>query len=149
MRGPRQRRSRLGAFRPTPLYLLAAGVFVAHQLAQKLLGWTLPFLDAYLDAFLSIPLLLGLASAERRWLLGPRGWDGFHAIEVAAMTLALALVFEELFPRLDPERQTRDAWDYAVYALGGLAYWWGSRSVDSGTTSPASVSSRRQRRDIG
>ena len=118
------------AFRPTPAYALALLAFLAHQLSQKLLGARVPLLDGYLDPFLSIPLLLGLAAAEQRWL----GWRGaneaFDPVEVAAMTTALAVLFEEGFPRIDPTRQTRDVWDYAAYAAGGVAYWWFSRKRD-------------------
>ena len=114
------------AFRPTPLYLLAVALFVAHQLSQKFLGVRLAFVDDYLDPFLSIPLLLGLARAERRWLFGAGDGGPFGAVEVAAMTLFLAVLFEEGFPRLDPARQTRDAWDYLAYGLGGVAYYVGS-----------------------
>lgn len=106
-------------------YGLCVLAFAAHQLAQRGLGWQTPLVDAYLDPLLAIPLLLGLAAVERWWLRG-RGrvaWRGFSAVEVAAMTLALALVFEELFPRLDPLRQVRDAYDYIAYALGGALYY--------------------------
>ena len=115
------------AFRPTPVYALALLTFLTHQLSQKLLGARWPFLDSYLDPFLSIPLLLGLAASEQRWLGWRGGDEPFSAVEVAAMTLALAVLFEEGFPRLDPARQTRDVWDYVAYALGGGAYWWFSR----------------------
>ena len=115
------------AFRPTPAYATAAVLFLGHQLSQKLLGVRLPLADAYLDPLLSIPLLLGLAWAEQRWLGWRAGDEPFTAVEVAAMTLALAVLFEEGFPRIDPARQTRDPWDYLAYAAGGLAYWWFSR----------------------
>ena len=115
------------AFRPSPLYAAALALFLAHQLSQKLLGWTQPILDGYLDPFLSIPLLLGLAWAEQRWLLRRRADEPFTAVEVVAMTAALAVLFEEGFPRIDPERQTRDVWDYVAYGLGAVAYWGASR----------------------
>ena len=115
------------AFRPTPTYALALFAFLTHQLSQKLLSVQVPLLDSYLDPFLAIPLLLGLAAAEQRWL----GWRGakepFGIVEIVAMTAALALLFEEGFPRIDPARQTRDVWDHVAYAVGGGAYWWFSR----------------------
>ena len=121
-----------GAFRPSPRYAVALVTFLTHQFAQRFLAVRLPLADAYLDPFLCIPLLLGLALAEQRWL----GWRGaaepFSAIEIAAMTLALAVLFEEGFPRIDPARQTRDPWDYLAYAAGGLAYWGFSRQRKRG-----------------
>lgn len=105
-----------------PAYLACVVLFVGHQVAQGALGRTCRLVDGYLDPFLSIPLLLGLAEAERRWLLRGRGWRGFSALEVAAMTAALAALFEYGFPRLDPARQIYDPYDFLAYAFGGLAY---------------------------
>ncbi len=107
-------------------YTACALAFVAHQIAQRLLGISVPLLDAYLDPFLAVPLLLGLAALERWWLRtrSRSTWRGFTGAEVAAMTIALALVFEELFPRLDPLRQVRDGWDYLACGAGGLLYYF-------------------------
>lgn len=123
----RRRAGPLAAFRPTPAYLTAAALFLLHQGLQKGLGVGLPLIDDYLDPLLSIPLLLGLAAAEQRWLLGRGADEPFTGVEVLAMTTALALLFEEGFPRIDPARQTRDPWDYLAYATGGLAYYWLTR----------------------
>ncbi|MFK8056178.1 MAG: hypothetical protein AB8F78_08690 [Saprospiraceae bacterium] len=112
------------AFRPSPVYLLALSTFVGHQFIQKILGWSIPFVDSYLDPFLSIPLLLGLAAAERNWLFGEAHWAGFKGVEIIAMTVALAVLFEEGFPWLDPVGQTRDIYDYVAYAFGAVAYYF-------------------------
>ena len=107
------------AFAPSPGWLLAAALLLVHQVVQRGLGVELPVVDDYLDPVLAVPVLVGLAHAERRWLLGAR-WGGFQTWELLGITLAIAVVGEELFPRLDPLRQTRDPWDYPAYALGGL-----------------------------
>lgn len=113
------------AFAPLlrPAYLACAALFVVHQVAQAWLGQTAWLIDGYLDPVLSIPLLLTLGEVEQRWLLRTRDWRGYSAVEVAAMTTALALVFEYVFPRLDPARQTYDPWDFVAYALGGGIYY--------------------------
>ena len=120
------------AFRPTIVYAAAAVLFLAHQFLQKALGLGLPLVDDYLDPLLSIPLLLGVALAEQRWLGLRDRREPFTAVEVAAMTVALAVLFEEGFPRIDPARQTRDPWDYLAYAVGGVAYGWFSRQRNRG-----------------
>ena len=122
------RRSFRTAFTPSPAWLFAFVVFVGHQVLQRGFGVSLPFVDSYLDPFLSIPLLLGLVQAERQWLLGEEGEaTTFNGWEIAGMTLALALLFEEGFPRWDDARQVRDGWDYVAYAIGGVVYWTVSR----------------------
>jgi len=110
------------AFQPSRSYVIVLVLFIGHQIAQKGFEISIPFVDGYLDPFLSIPLLLGLAAAERKWLFGEAQWQGFNLIEILAMTLALAILFEEGFTMLDPIRQTRDVYDYFAYACGGLAY---------------------------
>ncbi len=114
----------------TRTWLACAVTLVLHQVGQKALGWRMPLLDNHLDPFLGVPVLLGLAQAERRfvtaWLSthgypSLRGWRCFTALEVAAMTVVLALIFEGLFPYLDP-RQTRDPLDVAAVVLGGLRF---------------------------
>ncbi len=98
----------------------------------------MPFLDNHLDPFVGVPVLLGLAQAERRFVTGwlaahgypsLRGWRRFTGLEVVVMTLVLAAVFEGLFPLLD-DRQTRDAWDIVAAGLGGLVFWWGVNALN-------------------
>jgi len=112
------------AFQPTQIYVITFVVFIGHQIGQKFFGLSIPVVDSYLDPFLSIPLLLGIAAAERNWLFGEEHWEGFKPIELIAMTLALAILFEEGFPRLDPVGQTRDGFDYLAYAGGAAVYYF-------------------------
>ncbi len=116
------RRRLLPAFRPSPAWLFAFGLLVAHQLWEKAFGLHIEFLDAYLDPFLSIPIFVGLAQAERRWLFKSTPQHApLHAWQVVGMTIAIAVIGEELLPRLSPAAQFRDPYDYFAYAAGGVA----------------------------
>lgn len=117
----------------TPAWLACVAALLLHQLSQKILGWRLPLLDNHLDPFVGVPVLLGLAQAERQfvtsWLAehgypSLRGWSKFTPSEVGAMTCVLAFVFEGVFPWLDA-RQTRDVLDVVAAGLGGWVFWWG------------------------
>lgn len=101
----------------TPYWWGAVGVFLLHQLAQYL-GYRWGPADAYLDPLLFLPILLGLWLAERRWLLGTERLPG---AEVLGAGIVLAVVGEEVFPRLE-DGFVRDEWDYAAYGLG-LVYF--------------------------
>ena len=111
----------------TPVFVVCVALFVVHQLAEWVHGSLHPLVDGFLDPLLSIPILLGLAEAEQRWLLRKQAWAGYTAVEVSAMVTALALLFEFGFPRLDPARQTYDPLDFLAYAVGGGIYWLGVR----------------------
>ena len=99
------------------------GLLLAHQLTQKWLGWQLPFLDNYLDPFLSIPILLGAILAERNFIL--QKFNGkekntiyqYSIFEIIICSLFFALLFEEGFPSWS-KNFTRDVWDYLAYFLG-------------------------------
>ena len=93
-------------------------LFALHQLLQKGLGIHLPFLHAYLDPFLSMPILLGLLDWERRWRYG---WRPLQVWEIAVTTLLFAFLFEWAFPRWNT-RLTADLWDVPAYAFGALLY---------------------------
>jgi hypothetical protein len=103
-----------------PGWYLPIAIVLLHQLVQYGLGWRLPLLDAYLDPLLCLPTLLGLWLAEKRWLFEVRRLDG---LEVIIAGVALAILFEEGFPRWQPAF-VRDWWDYLMYAIGGLWFWW-------------------------
>ena len=93
-------------------------LFALHQLLQKGLGIHLPFLHAYLDPFLSMPLLLGLFDWERGWRYGAAP---LQVWEVAVLTLIFTLLFEWGFPRWD-DRFTADRYDVVAYGLGSAVY---------------------------
>lgn len=95
-------------------------LFVTHQILQKILNYNIPFADQYLDPFLSIPIFLSLLLMERRWLLRQRDFY-FSTFEVAIITCVLAIIFEEVFPRIST-KFTRDNWDYVFYFLGGCYF---------------------------
>jgi len=98
-------------------------LLLAHQITQKWLGWQLPFLDNYLDPFLSIPILLGAIVAERnlfiQHFLRPkeRYIYKLSIFEIIVLSIFFALVFEEGFSHWS-DNFTRDNWDYLAYFLG-------------------------------
>lgn len=102
-----------------PGWWVAVILLLVHQVLQYGLGYSLRFIDDYLDPVLSIPILLGILLQERRWYFGVRrlGW-----VEVGITATVLALVFEFVFPWLEP-RFVYDAWDFVAYAVG--LGWYG------------------------
>ena len=93
-----------------------------HVSAQAYFGRTWTPADRYLDPFLGTVVLIGLGQAQLRYLLGEDDAWRYTPLQVAVLCLALGLISEEVAPRLDPLRQTRDPWDYLAVAAGGLAY---------------------------
>jgi hypothetical protein len=105
------------------LFWFSLLLFTLHQLLQKGCGWNIPFLHAYLDPFLSMPILLGLLNWERRWRYG---WRVLQGWEIAVVTLLFIFLFEWMFPLWNPAL-TSDVRDLPAYMAGALLYSW-SRS---------------------
>lgn len=102
-----------------PAFWICLALFVLHQLLQKGMGMDVPFIHAYLDPTMSIPLMLGVLNIERNWLFGRTRLTG---LETVIGTVFLAFVFEVLFPRWS-DAFTYDPWDFVAYGLGGLIFW--------------------------
>jgi hypothetical protein len=93
-------------------------LFALHQLLQKGFGIHLPFLHAYLDPFLSMPIVLGLLDRER---IRRYDWRPLQTWEIAVTTLLFVLLFEWAFPVWNPAF-TADWWDVPAYGAGALLY---------------------------
>jgi len=103
-----------------PIWYLPAALFLLHQLTQYGLGWSLPWVDDYLDPLLCMPVLLGLLVVDRGWLFG-RPTIGL--LETLVVTTALSALFELGFPRWEA-RFVADWRDVPLYFIGAMAFWW-------------------------
>lgn len=104
-----------------PRYWLAVGFFLLHQLLQYVFGISIPLADAYLDPFLAPIVVLGAWEYERFLLLGAREKPKIHPIEMASVTLYIAMLGEFLFPFLS-QQFYYDPLDFIAYGLGGVVY---------------------------
>mgnify|MGYP003330963847 FL=1 len=107
-----------GRLSQNALLLSTLGAFFAHQAAIAL-GWSHPWADSYLDAFLFLPIALGFpAWVLRLWQPAFR-WSPWFVIGAWG---AASLAFEVWIPNFDP-RFTADYWDVLSYALGAWVFW--------------------------
>ncbi len=102
------------------LFWVSLLLFIMHQILQKGMGIHLFFLHAYLDPFLTMPLILGILNWERRWRYGAAP---LQLWEIAVVTIGVSLLFEWGLPHWD-HRATADAYDVVAYGLGSAVYVW-------------------------
>jgi hypothetical protein len=102
-----------------PTWYIPFVIFLLHQFIQYILGWSTPWVDAYLDPLLALPILFGLLLFERRLIFGVHRLSLF---EVSLASVVLMVIFEEGFPRWEPAF-VRDYYDHLAY-LAGAAYFW-------------------------
>ncbi|BDS12253.1 hypothetical protein [Aureispira anguillae] len=98
-------------------------LFIGHQLTQKVLLWSIPLADNYLDTLLCMPILLGLILMERRFLWRRIKVYNFPLLDTIVSVAALAILYEEIFPVFF-SGFTRDVWDYVSYALGACLFYF-------------------------
>lgn len=102
-----------------PAWWIPFLLFLLHQFIQYILGWSTPWVDAYLDPLLALPILLGLLLFERRLVFRIKR---LSLLEVTVVSVVLAIIFEEGFPRLEPAF-VRDHFDYLAYLVGAGYFW--------------------------
>ena len=107
----------------SPVFLICCLLFLVHQLLQKVLEIKLPVIDAYLDSFLLMPILLTFLVVERRWLFRRRSGYCLKLLDIVIATLFIAIVAELVFPALS-HRFTADWWDVLAYALGSSLFYF-------------------------
>ena len=108
---------------PSPIWWGSVFLLLTHQVLQKIFHISIPFLDNWLDPFLSIPILLGLILMERRWFYKNKKSYSFSILETVIAVLFFSFVFEILFPKWS-DGFTFDWWDFLAYGLGGLFFYF-------------------------
>ncbi|MEL6844613.1 MAG: hypothetical protein AAFP02_15490 [Bacteroidota bacterium] len=100
---------------PGPFWWICAGLFTLHQLTQRVLHWSIPLVDSYLDPLLCFPVLFGLFVVERRLVNGAD--YRLPIFDGVIMAGVLSLVFEWGFPKWS-EQFFYDPLDFVAYAIG-------------------------------
>lgn len=103
-------------------FIACCGLFLAHQVTQRVFNIPIAFADNYLDNILATPILITLLLVERRILFRYGSDYTFNIQEVTLATVVIALVGEVLFPILSKEF-TADWLDVFFYAVGSLFFY--------------------------
>jgi len=104
------------------VYWFFVFAFLLHQLLQYGFGFSIPFVDSYLDPFIAPIVLLGAWQFERNWWLKKKAIPSrLYLVEVIALTIYVALVGEFIFPLLS-SKFYYDPFDFLAYAFGGITF---------------------------
>ena len=105
----------------SPFFIACCTLFVLHQVLQLAFGIYIPLVHAYLDNLLSMPIILTLLVAERRYLFKRGVHYQFSFAEVVIATVYVSVVSEFLLPLLS-NRFVYDPVDFVFYFLGTSLY---------------------------
>ena len=105
------------------VFIGAALLFWTTYMLEYFRIYTFPFVHAYLDDILALPVILTLVVAvQRQWIYrNPR--YVLSKFQIIFALLYVTVLFEGILPALSA-RYTRDAWDILGYILGALIFYW-------------------------
>lgn len=106
-----------------PYFFIPILLFAGNQVLEKGFEIFIPWVHAYLDDLLALPVILGITLQIYRWI-HPLG-EGFRFKKehVIVAFLYVSVVFEGVLPWYS-EVYIRDLWDILCYGLGSLIFYF-------------------------
>ena len=106
-----------------PYFLASCVIFWVNQYLEKVEGIFIPYIHAYLDDLLAMPVVLGLTLQIFRWFHPQKNRFLFTKVQIAIAVLYFSLIFEVILPMRSP-LYTRDWWDVLFYAIGAVGFYF-------------------------
>lgn len=102
-------------------FLIACTLFWINQAIERLFEIYIPFIHAYLDDLLAMPVVLGLTLQVFRWIHPLKNRFYFSKIQLLVGWIYFSLLFEVLLPRWS-DIYTADLWDVVCYGIGTVIF---------------------------
>lgn len=106
-----------------PYFLLAFLIFWINQFVERILGIFIPWVHAYLDDLMAMPVVLGITLQVFRWIHPQKDRFVFTKMQIAVAWAYYSFLFEYLLPKWS-ETYTADIWDVVCYAIGAVAFYF-------------------------
>jgi hypothetical protein len=103
------------------IFLASALLFSLNYLLEKGFGIFIPFIHAYMDDLLCMPVVLTLTLFLLRWLLNNPAFI-LSKKQVFFAVIYFSLAFELLLP-IYSDNYTSDVMDPFAYGIGAVAYY--------------------------
>jgi hypothetical protein len=105
-----------------PYFLIACLIFWINQFLEKVMGIFIPFVHAYLDDLLAMPVILGITLQVYKWIHPLKKNFVFSKTQVVVGWIYFSFLFEFLLPKFS-STYTSDLLDVLCYGLGALAFY--------------------------
>ncbi|MCH7413055.1 magnesium citrate secondary transporter [Belliella sp. R4-6] len=102
-------------------FIIPCILFWINQAVERLLGIYIPYVHAYLDDLLAMPVVLGVTLQVFRWIHPSRNLFYFTKVQLLVGWLYFSFLFEVLLPRWSAT-YTADIWDVLCYAIGTVIF---------------------------
>jgi hypothetical protein len=105
-----------------PFFLLAIGLYLVNRFLLDLLDLS-QYKVPYLNDMLCLPVVLTVALWLQQKLFSRSCRRRLNKAQVIFSVIYFAIFFEGILPAFS-DRYTRDYWDIAAYAVGGVLYYF-------------------------
>lgn len=102
-----------------PLFLVLAALTISNEIIERA-GFSIPFVNSYLDDLACLPVVLTLALAFLRSFFTSPGYS-LSKIQIAIAVIYISVVFEWILPSVS-SRYTRDYADIIMYVTGAVLF---------------------------
>lgn len=106
-----------------PYFITCAVIFWLNQYLEKVKDIFIPYVHAYLDDLLAMPVVLGLTLQIMRWFHQKRNLYIFTKVQIGIAIIYFTIIFEVILP-LKSDTYTRDWWDVVCYTIGAVAFYY-------------------------
>lgn len=105
-----------------PFFIIPCMLFWINQLLERAFNLYIPFIHAYFDDLLAIPVVLGITLQIYRWIHPLKGDFLFSKVQIGIGVAYFSILFEVLLP-IWSILYTSDFWDVLCYMLGAIFYY--------------------------
>ncbi len=107
-----------------PLVWGAIILFIINQLLERVGNVYIPYIHAYLDDLLVMPIILGLSTQIIQWIHPAKEYYYLSKTHITIAVLFFSIVFELIYPVVYPDNYTMDPLDVLYYGIGGFVFYW-------------------------
>lgn len=105
-----------------PFFFIPCVIFWINQYLEKSLGFFIPFVHAYLDDLMAMPVVLGITLQIFRWIHPMKNDIIFTKFQVVVGLLYFSFLFEFALPKWS-ENYSSDILDVVCYGIGALIFY--------------------------
>lgn len=106
-----------------PLFIICALLFGINQILERYFHYHLPYIHAYLDDLLCMPVLLSILLFLQRSITLRNPNYTFHIAHIIVAIITCSLYFEVYLPYYYPTKYIADPLDIIAYCIGGFVFW--------------------------
>lgn len=105
-----------------PFFFVPCIIFWTNQYLEKSHQVFIPFVHAYLDDLMAMPVVLGITLQVFRWMHPLKNTFAFTKSQVVVGLLYFSFLFEFALPQWSSD-YTGDIWDVVFYSIGALIFY--------------------------